>query len=155
MSNEAHNQLVTEIAHGLIVQFATQELPLFQETSEAYFKNPGRMLKGLEGKDEPLGFGLVEISSAIVMSPIVLAIVDEVTKALAEEIPASGFVKNLVKKLFPGSKEQKNAPSRFTHEQMEQVHKQALKSARQFNLPESQAALLADALVGRLALAQR
>ena len=155
MQNAAHNQLVTEIAYDLLAQIAPGEMPLFQETSEAYFKNPDRMLKSLKGKDEPLGFGLVEIGSAILMSPIVLAIVDEATRTLAKEVTESGFVKQLVKKLFHRSQERRNPPPRFTQEQMEQVRKQAFDSARQFNLPESQAALLADALIGRLALAQQ
>ncbi len=154
MPDTTHEQLVTEIARDLVAQAAPQELFLFQETSEAYFKNPGKMLKGLSGKDEPLGFGLVEIGSAILMSPIVLAVVDEATKALAEEVTEAGFVKKLIRKLFHRSEERKNAPPQLTQEQMEQVRKQAFDSARQFNLPESQAALLADALIGRLALAR-
>ena len=45
MSYAARSQLVTEIAHDLIVQLAPQELPLFQETSQAYLKSCSEALE--------------------------------------------------------------------------------------------------------------
>lgn len=71
MTDVAQKELIASIARDLIAQTAPQELPLFRTTSEAYFKNPEKMLKGQAGKDEALGFGVMETASAIMASPIV------------------------------------------------------------------------------------
>lgn len=156
----AQNQLVTNIAYDLIAQIAPQELPLFSVTSEAYFKNPGKLLKGQKGKDEKLGFG-IEIA-AVMASPIVLAIVDEVVKVLVGEvipgeIKESGIVNKVFKKILPvKEKDRKVAlPLALTPEQLQQVRDQTITTALKCNLSRAQADLLADSLVGRLALANK
>src|SRR5437660_8088092 len=111
MTEITQNQLTTNVAHNLIAQIAPQELPIFQVTSEAYFKNPDKMLKGQQGKDEMLGFGF-ELASAILMSPIVLAIVDDVVKVIVgevipNEIKESGIVGKMFKKLHPDKEKDK------------------------------------------------
>ncbi len=156
MSEVAQNQLVADIARDLVAQTAPQELPLFQATSEAYFKNPNKLLKGQAGKDEMLGFG-VETVSVILMSPIVLTIVDEVVKVITGKVADSGIIRKILKKLgLVKEKEEKvTLPLSLTREQMQKVHELAFERALQFKLSKSQAELLADSLVGRLALANK
>lgn len=156
MGEVARNQFVAGIARDLIAQTAPQELPLFQATSEAYFENPSKMLKGQTGKEEMLGFGL-ETVSAVLLSPIVLTIVDEVVKVITDKIADAGIIRKLLKKLgLVKEKEKKVAlPLSLTHEQMQKVHELTVEKALQFKLSKSQAQLLADSLIGRLALADK
>ncbi len=155
MSIVNRNQLVDDLGSDLVARFAHQEMDLFRATSEAYFKNPAKMLKQGTSKDESLGFGVVEVSSAILMSPIILKIVDEAIKSIVEEVKETGIIKKLLKKIGVVKDEEKKVQLPLAPEQMRQVHDTALKTALQFNLTEPQARLLADSLVGRLALVSK
>jgi hypothetical protein len=154
MSEIDQNQFIASIAHDVVAQIAPQELPLFPALSEAYFKNPHQMHKGQEGKDELLGFGM-ETVSAVLMSPFVLAIVNDVVQALTQEVTDSGAVRKLLEKLHILKKSPGKVITPFSLAQMEQVHQTALLKAQQFKLSDTQAELLADALVGRLVLANQ
>ena len=151
MADVAQNQLIANIARDLVAQTAPQELPLFQATSEAYFKNPNKLLKGQSGKDEMLGFGVVEVVSTVMASPIILDIVSEAVKLIAEEAKDAGFFKRLFGKSRSAEEEAKG-PRPLTRELMEQIHQVAFEKARQYKLSEAQAAQLADSLVAKLAM---
>ena len=148
------DQCVVEIARDLIAQAAPQELSLFEDTSEAYFANPSRMLKGQEGQEEALGFDIVSSASALLLTPAALAIVDQVTRMIVDRVAESGTVSKLLQKLHLTRRapEKVTLPLNLTPEQIKQVHQVALEKAKQCNLPEAQAELLADSLVGKLAM---
>jgi hypothetical protein len=152
MSEITEKQLVGSIARDLVSQFAPQELPLFEETSEAYFKNPDKVLNGQIGKEEKLGFD--GTASMILLSPFALVIVDEVIKAIVGKIAESSAVGKLMKKLHLAREEEMHItlPISLTEEQLHQIHEKALSQALQFKLSQEQAELLADSLVGKLAL---
>src|SRR5574340_1468758 len=95
MADVARNQLIATIARDLVAQTAPQELPLFQATSEAYFKNPNKLLKGQSDKDEMLGFGVVEVVSTVMASPIIINIVNEVVQLIMGGAKEAGFFKRL------------------------------------------------------------
>jgi len=152
MNDIDQDQLITQVAHDVVAQMAPQELSLFPTISEAYFKNPRKMREGQAGKEEMLGFGM-EAVSVVLMSPIVLTIVDDVIQALAQGVTESGIVRKLLQKLHLVKRETEKISMPLSPEQMRQVHQLTIVKARQFKLSESQAQLLADSLVGRLALA--
>src|SRR5438874_338517 len=106
MNDIDQDQLITQVAHDVVAQMVPQELPLFPTISEAYFKNPRKMREGQEGKEEMLGFGM-EVVSAALMSPIVLAIVNDVVQALAQEVTELGIVRKLLQKLHLVKRETK------------------------------------------------
>lgn len=154
MVDVARNQLVATVARDLVAQTAPQELPLFQATSEAYFKNPNKLLKGQSGKDEMLGFGVVEAASAVMASPIILNIVNDVVNLLIEEAKDAGLFKRIFGKSRSAGAETKNQRP-LTPELMTQMHQVAFEEARQYKLSETQAAQLADSLVAKLAMTYR
>jgi hypothetical protein len=154
MSEIDRDQFIDSVAHDVVAQIAPQELSLFPTISEAYFKNPHQMRKGQEVKDELLGFGM-ETVSAVLMSPFVLAIVNDIVQALTQEVADSGVVRKLLEKLHLVKKRTGKFTTPFSHDQMEQVHHMAILKAKQFKLSQEQAELLADSLVGRLALANQ
>ena len=80
MTDLTQNELVSEIARDVVTQIASQELPIFQAVSEAYFANPGNALKGLKSEDRVLGFGLDP--TAVLLTPVVLHVLSEIFQFL-------------------------------------------------------------------------
>ncbi len=162
MTDLTRDQLIRDIARDVVGQIAPQELPLFRATSEAYFKNPREVLEGKKPRDETLGFGLE--TAVAFLTPVVLAVATEVVKFVAERIKESlkeegaGIVTELIKKMFKRfrstGEERGKAPALapLSPEQLAQVRQRAIEKACQLNLPEVQARLLADAIVGSLAV---
>ncbi len=150
------NQLIADIAHDIVVKNVPREKCFFTVIKNVYFKDPEKTLIGESVKGEKLDFG---VGVAMLMSPIILAVVTEVVKFIAEEVKkdfkeeSSSFIHDMVKKMFkkfaPAGDEEKNVPT-LTSEQLKQVHRVAVEKARQLNLPEKEAGLLADSLVSDL-----
>ncbi len=153
MGNISEHQLIEQMANGIVAEIAPQELATFQVISEAYFKNSSKMRKGLSGKEEILGLDIVSASS-LLLSPIILTIVDTIVKSLSEKVAESGFFKRLLVKLHLAKKEEKKVtlPLSLTPAQLREVREQAISQAMQFKLPQKQAELLADSLIGKLSL---
>lgn len=160
MLNREEQNLLSDISRELIADIAPQELPLFRATSVAYFADPERVLKVRASSDAMLGFG---VDPAILSwTPIVLTVTSAIIDFLREEIKASAkeetsglvgaWVKQLFKKFRPPDDGGGAVPP-LTPEQLAQVREQALKKARQLKLPAGQAGMLADAIVGSLAVA--
>lgn len=161
MFDREDQQLLSDIARELIADIAPQELPLFRATSAAYFADPERVEKERGGNDAMLGFG---VDAAIASwTPIVLTVTSAVVGFLREEIKDSAkgetsglvgaWMKQLFKKFRPPDDGEGTVPP-LTPEQLTQVREQALKKARQLKLPPGQAGMLADAIVGGLAVSR-
>jgi hypothetical protein len=161
MAEPIDNQLIADLTRDIIAQTAPQEMPLFRAHSEAYFRNPDKALAEQKGKDEMLGFGSGEV--VVLLTPIALTVVAEVVKFIVEEVKksvkdeSSSLISETVKKVFKKfrpeqKKEDKKTPSALTPEQLERVREIALQKARQLKLSEARAKLLADAVVGSLAV---
>jgi hypothetical protein len=166
MPDSIDNQLVSDVARELVLQLAPQELPLFRANSAAYFQDPEKALAGQKGKDEMLGFGSGEV--VVFLTPIALTVATEVVKFLVEEVKksakdeSSAIIGDMVKRVFKKFKlaekkddkkkdEKKTSPA-LTPDQLGQVRDIALRKARQLKLSEARAKLLADAVVGSLAV---
>jgi DNA replicative helicase MCM subunit Mcm2 (Cdc46/Mcm family) len=159
MTDSSLNQLVTDLARDLVKEIAPEELPLFRANSEAYFRNPEKAFKSQKTKEEMLGFGITE--TATFLTPIALAILTDVLKFLGEEIKKSfqdqstelinESAKKMFKKLHSEDKKD-NQPVALTADQLEEVRKLALKKARLLKLSDARAKLLADSIVGSLAV---
>jgi hypothetical protein len=160
MQDSADQEMIAELAREQVAQLAPDELPLFRPTSEAYFKDPGKVLKPQGGRDEVLGFGAQ--AALTFLTPIVLAVVTEVVTYLVAEIGKSikeegriavgQIVKGLFKR-FRGSDATQPAAApnlSLSSAQLVEVRKVAYEKARSLNLSEDRAALLADSLVGSL-----
>jgi hypothetical protein len=162
MPDPAEQEIIAEIAREQVAELAPDELPLFRPTSEAYFKDPDKTLKPQSGRDEVLGFGAQ--AALTFLTPIVLAVVTEVVTFLVAEIGKSlkeegrvavgQIVKGLFKRFRGPDAPATPAPAiaTLTPDQLAQVRKVAYDKARTLNLTEDRAALLADALVGSLAV---
>ena len=159
MNDSTQNKLIAEVARNVVSQIAPQEMPLFRANSEAYFKDPEKVLKDQKSEEEMLGFGTGEAMSFL--TPIALAVSVEVVKFVTEEVrksfktESSGMISDLVKSLFKKfrpaqEKEEKPTTAPLTVEQLQEVHKAAFTKARQLKLSESRARQLADVMIGDL-----
>lgn len=166
--------LITEVARGVVTPLAPEELPLFQATSAAFFKDVQHILKVLADQRRPaemLGFGVEGRTGSI--TPAVLGVTTEVVQFMAERVKearpeeSDEVVAELVKKIFgrpqPEGEEGKEAPPLlFVAEKcipnwechpdrITEVRHFAFERACRFGLPEDQARRLADALADRVA----
>ncbi|MBD2211281.1 hypothetical protein H6G27_15610 [Nostoc linckia FACHB-104] len=168
MTNQAKKQFITELANNVVMEMAPQERRVFHSISEAYFQNPEKTLKGEEGGDELIGFGVGEVA---LLTPIILevaaavfrfvsdisqkALEDALKDSIKEE--SSNFFKKLIKFIKQRLKVDDPPPevlslSSLTQEQLVQVRQIAFEKALLLNLDNDQASLLADSLVGSLQL---
>jgi hypothetical protein len=160
---EADDDLIISVAHDLVARTAPQELPLFRATSAAYLTDPERVLRAKPQKDEVLGFGLEGV--VVFLTPAALEIAKAVVSFLAAQVrgavakEASDTIAQHVHDLFhpphrsePNPGEPSPVPA-LDDEQLKLVHDLALEKARALALPEPQAELLADAMVGSLVAA--
>ncbi|MEM9163961.1 MAG: hypothetical protein AAGC54_12945 [Cyanobacteria bacterium P01_F01_bin.4] len=165
----AVDQQARQISEQLVNEIAPKEAILFQATSDAYFKDPEATLKDAQKApgDNPMGFGAGE--AVILLTPIILevtktalrlaarlgqqAVEDAVSEHLQTE--TSGLISKVVgffKKLL-GQPEPQPQVEQLTAAQLKVVRQAALTRAQALGLDDTQAVLLADALVGKLALA--
>jgi hypothetical protein len=156
----ADRDLLEELARTILEHSAPEELVIFEETSEEYFRDPDAVLHPAR-RDEPLGFGL----DLALLTPYVLAVAAPVlgflvqTVAAAAKEEATPRVRELVRRLFNRSAgegvrpEQDDQPLALTVEQAREVREVALARAADLGLPAEQARLLADSVVGGLVVA--
>ena len=158
------DELVAALARDQVAQLAPQELPLFRAQSAAYFADPGQAVQRRAPKEDMLAFGAAEVVTFL--TPVVLEVTRAVLVYLAGEVQkaakteSAGVVQDLVKRLFKrfapaddGTGADRSGPVSLTEEQLAQVRRTAFEKARQLDVPESQANLLADSLVGSLIVA--
>ena len=161
MTDLGNNQLIADVTRDIIAQTAPQELPLFRAISEAYIKDPDRVLNPQTSKEEKLSFGVGD--AVTILTPIALAAVTEVLKYIGERLVktakeegaevASNTVKRLFKKFQSEERDCFKSTPYLSQEHMIQIRRIVLEKARQLRLSEAQSEMLADAVVGSLATA--
>lgn len=170
----AERELVAEVAQFMLRRTAPEELAVFEETAEEYFDDPAAVLDP-QRKDEAVGFGL-ELS---LLTPYALAVAAAVVRYLATllrdalEDTAKPEIVRRVRRLFRGADDDAqpvggqaepddpttpagltNGGTPLASEQVRRVHDVAYDRATALGLLDAQARLLADAVVGRLVVAQ-
>jgi hypothetical protein len=159
------SRFTADLSYDVVAQIAPQELPLFRANREAFLRSRDRFQLGQTGQDEMLGFGAG--GTIELMTPAILVMTAEVIRYLTEEIKKSAkeesasFIGETVKQLFKKFRTEqtkteppKNAPAPLDAAQLARVRQAALKKARLLKLSDARAKLLADAIVGMLAVEQ-
>jgi len=158
MQQITQQQATTNLARMVIEQLAPQELPLFRTTSEAFFQNPDAAMRSQAGKDELLGFGMAE--AVTYLSPVTLIVAQQVVEFAMEPakdsiqqgiggLIARIFVKvGLVRKPDVAGTIQPLTPS-----QLARARELAIETLHRYNFPKDKSDLVADTLIGKLALA--
>lgn len=149
------SDLTVDLARDVLGDVAPEELPLFAVTSELYRRDP-RAVEAQAGSDDMLGFGADVIAA---MAPIVLSVAGEVVSTLLKQLrmavegESESAVKALVRRMLRSDRSEAPSGAALTTQQLREVRDVALSRARALNVPEKDAQLLAEAMVGRLATA--
>ena len=152
--------LVRDLAKKLLRETAPEELPLLRPASERYFADPEKALRERRQQQEVLGFGAE--AAVVLLTPIVLSVATDVLTEFATEIgkvagsKGVSAIRAALRRLFrlePASDEpaQVEIPP-ISREQLIVVRQNAFDRAIMLDLPEAKAGLLADAVVGSLAI---
>ncbi len=157
MSSDEARALASELAELSLEDAAPEELVLFPEISEEYFRDPDGVI-GAQSRDEAVGFGL----DIAMLTPFLLAVATPVVQFLAsvveetakEEVkaPVADAVRRLLRRDRSAPAEPGAQPA-LSREQARQVRQTAYDQARGLGVDEARAGLLADSLVGRLLVA--
>ena len=160
MSQPESDRLVADLSRDVVSAIAPEELPLFRAQSEAFFADPEAALHATPPRDNALGFGVA--LAVQLLTPIILSVMKEAVQFLVDELQqsakeeASGTIaaalKSLKQRLFASKDETSEVPA-LTEAQLERIRNAAHSKARDLQLSEEQCTLLADAVVGRLAVA--
>ncbi|MFY0577890.1 hypothetical protein ACN28S_29410 [Cystobacter fuscus] len=160
MMDQDQAQIISELSRELVLQVAPGELPRFEENRAAYFEDPDKVLRGVSSQDEILGFDMGTLLTQ--MTPAILAVATQVVTFLVGEVKkqlkaeSTGLVGEFVKRMFKRFKEPANKPQPpglpVTPELLRRVRETTLQNATGLHLPQEQAAVLADAVVGSLSL---
>jgi hypothetical protein len=149
----AERELVVELAAAILARTSPEELAILDEEAVAYFAAPPQA--GSRRRDEPIGFGL-DLTLAV---PYALAVgttaVNMLGSILTDEArdAARPAVAKLVRSVFRRGPRVPDEPSQaLTAAQATLVRRAAFERAQQLGLPRERAELLADAVVGGLAV---
>ena len=157
MNTPVAESVVAEVARDLVAQVAPEELPIFRENSAVYFADPDRALAPQAAADDMLGFGAGDVVTLV--TPVALLLVTEVLKAVGSELGKSAgkqgadalsSLAGRVFRKFRGGADANAAPPLLRPEQLPEFRRRALERARILGLPEYEAGLLVDALMGSL-----
>jgi len=166
VSAVSDDELVVALARATVARAAPEELVLFPAASEAYLDghDPGKGSRG----DPMLGFGVE--TAVVLLTPVALTVAKDVLGFLRAQLEKRAAehgdkaIDWLVDRLLRRNGKEPAAAGaaattvpdetlELTDEQLEQVRQLALEKAQQLELPDVQAKLLADSLVGSLATA--
>jgi hypothetical protein len=107
LSDSEEHELVTALAELALEQAAPEELALFPETADEYFRDPEATLRA-DRRDEAVGFGL----ELAMLTPYILAVGTAVVKMLASLVQRSvedelqPSVAHLVRRLLRGGRQE-------------------------------------------------
>ena len=148
-----NHDFLKESARNIVMEFAPEELPLFDELAQEYFNNPTppKITKGQV--DDQLAFGIEEVmevvtpASIAMVSAVLTYLVPNVLKVIQEEGTAS--LKEYIRKFFSksGSNETTLSP-----EQLDELRKIAYQQARAFGIQHQKAKKMSYAIIGSIAL---
>jgi hypothetical protein len=155
LADDEQRALVQDLAAGLVEQLDPDELAVFDDAAEDYFRDPEAVLNPRR-RDEAVGSG-VELA---LLTPVVLAVAGQVVEYLSGVVvEALGdsvrprllrFVRRMLR--LGGGEDDAASPEPppLDRAQVEHVRDIALARARDVGLDEERARLLAESVVGGL-----
>lgn len=149
-----NQEIISAIARDALAEVSPAELPLLPAVERAYFQRGGSVTSD---RESALGFGVGTELAAL--APAALALATEVCSFAATQIgeaakkEGSALISERVRLLFKRFHSgQQTSASGLSGAQLAAVRKLAHEKARALKIPEDRATLLADAIVGSLAV---
>jgi hypothetical protein len=140
-----------DVVRYAVTEVAPEELPLVIGLSRFDDGQITRMLARRARRSEPLGFGLGE--AAVIATAIVWTAVQETANNLVASAAESllGRIRSALRRLLHRTARSKPLP-RFGPAELAEVRRRVLELAKENGFEDQRAVLLADSVVGRLAL---
>jgi hypothetical protein len=151
MPGEAE-EVVRSVGLELVSRLAPEELPLYPSLA-TQFEDPHGSGRNASSDDQLLGFGAGD--AVTLLTPVILSFTRSFWQALAHEA-AHGSLDGVLRRLRSvrgGRQHGTEDPPPLTAEQLKLVRTVAEREARLLDVPDGQAGLLADAMVGVLTTA--
>lgn len=162
MEESSLKSLICAVARDGLSELAPEELASFRATSDAFFRDPAKLLDKRASRDSMLGFGAGELIDMLSGPALVLAtmavsfaqsagiqLLKDVSKASSAEM-----AKALVKALPSfGSRQPERtgeAKPRITTEQLREIRPLLVEAGMSLELSEAKATRLADAMICKL-----
>jgi hypothetical protein len=145
--SEETDDIIESLGRELVSDLAPEELPLYPSLL-SQFQGAKRGRRSKSSDDQLLGFGAAE--ALTMLTPVILSFTSSFWQGLVSEVADSSAhgVLEYIKAHLPGH--DKAAPP-LTPDQLQLVRTVAEREARRLDVPEGEAGLLADAMVGLLA----
>lgn len=144
---------INELSKKLVVEFAPEEIDMFDELAKEYYENPGPPDKSNQA-DDPLGLGL-DLALSVV-TPVALtmatAVLNFVMKSTLDAVKneTSERIQGQVKRLFSGIDDKDNNESelriQIKPEEIKTLRRIAIQEAQKFGYIEG-AEQMADELI--------
>lgn len=161
MAGLGEEQIVAALGRMVVADVAPGEILEFDAISAAYFRNPQFVVPIKVRKDASAGMAL----ALGYLTPMILSVANQIVSQffadrLQDSVAQSGRgvwarVRGSLGAAWQEPGEERDdapEPVALRPEQLAEVRHVALEKARQLNLPDVQAQLLADAMVGSLSL---
>jgi hypothetical protein len=146
---------ITDITKTVVSQVAPEELDLFDELLQEYFRNP-QPFPPAAPSDDPLGFGVGEVIVAVtsVTVPVLITVLEFLAAATIKATMEEGAELTVARarKLFPRMLGKMESPTPLTQTQLIHVTNLARQQALTCGIEESVAEKMATALIGALVL---
>jgi len=143
-----NEEIVKSIGLELVSRLAPEELPLYPSLL-SQFEGTASGRRGSSSDDQLLGFGAG--AAVMLLTPVILGFTRSFWQALLDQA-ADAALHGVLRQLRLRRTHQHGAgdPPQLTAEQIQLIRAVAEQQARRLNVPEGQAELLADAMVGVL-----
>ncbi|WP_377267964.1 hypothetical protein [Peterkaempfera sp. SMS 1(5)a] len=147
------SERVRDVVRGVVADSAPEELPLVDGLFQFDDATVVRRLSGSGRRRDPLGFGVGEVVA--LATPVVWLALNQVAERVTDAAldGASRGVRGLLRRLLRRPAAPRTVPP-LTREQLAEVRRRVVETGRQRGLSEERATELADAVAGRLALAE-
>jgi hypothetical protein len=146
------DEVVRSIGLELVTRLAPEELPLYPSLAAESNAPRGAGGRG-SSEDQLLGFGAGE--AMVLLTPVILSFTRSFWQALLDETAHAALdgVLRRLRAIRTGHQHGAEDPPPLTAEQLRLVRTVAEREAHQLDIPDRQAGLLADAMVGVLTTA--
>jgi hypothetical protein len=148
----ARRDSLPQVVRDVVAQTAPEELPVVAGLSDVNEHEVIRRLAHSRRGDDPLGFGMAE--TVVLVTPVVWIAVHEVVTRMTDA--ATDSIGHRIRAAARRMLHRKEPPApplpRFGPAELAEVRRRVLQLARESGLKPNRAELLADRVVGRLAL---
>ena len=148
-------ELVTWLSKEVVSEIAPDELDLYQDIEEEFFKNPNAFIeKDSKKKEKMLGFvgtGIGEQFLTMTVLPIVLGVIGYVGTAGIEALKKEAS-KALARKIEKKFAEKESTDNHISKDKIGEIREYAFNKAKSLGMDVERAGILADSLIGKLIL---